>query len=87
MPRAGATDREVAEFWDTHSVADYWEALDPAELRKRPVPRRVVTIRMDPKAVEALRAFARRRGTTYSVLARSWIAERLREELRATGSR
>ena len=82
MPEPRASDREVAEFWDTHSVADYWDELEPAELSIKPVPRRVVTLRFDPRAAEALRALARRRGTNYSTLVRNWIAERLRDELK-----
>lgn len=81
MPAPGASDRDVAEFWDSHSVADYWDDLEPARIGKRPPPRRVVTLRLDPRAVVALRALARRRGLDYSALARSWIVERLRDEL------
>lgn len=88
MPGRGASDREVAEFWETHSAADYWDELEPAEPRKRPRPRQVVTLRLDPQAVDALRTLARRLGVNYSALARSWIAERLQAELeRARGGR
>ncbi|MBI3180919.1 MAG: hypothetical protein HYZ28_02110 [Myxococcales bacterium] len=81
MPGPEASDREVAEFWDTHSLADYWDDLEPAELATKPKPRRVVTLRLDPQAVQALRALARRRGINYTALARTWIAERLQREL------
>jgi hypothetical protein len=87
MPARGSSDREVAEFWDTHSVADYWDELEPIELRRRSAPRRVVTLRLDPRAVEALRVIARRRGIEYSALARSWITDRLRDEIRKASAR
>jgi hypothetical protein len=80
-PAQSASDREAAEFWDTHSVADYWDELSPAQLSLERGPRRVVTLRLDPGAVDALRALAKRRGMDYSALARSWISERLRTEL------
>jgi hypothetical protein len=83
MPEPGASDREVAEFWDTHSVADYWDDLEPVTLTHKPAPRQVVTLRLDPKAAQALRTLARRRGMNYSTLARAWISERLRDELKA----
>ncbi len=86
-PSRAASDRDVAEFWETHSVADYWDELGPAELTKKAKPRQVVTLRLDPQAVEALRALARRRGINYSTLARAWIAERLRHELQAGASK
>lgn len=87
MPGRAASDRDVAEFWETHSVADYWDELEPAELTKKAKPRQVVTLRLDPQAVEALRALARRRGINYTTLARAWIAERLRHELHAGASK
>lgn len=83
MPAPGASDRDVAEFWETHSVADYWDQLEPAKLTKRPAPRLVVTLRFDPQAVDALRALAQRQGMSYTALAREWISERLNAELRA----
>ena len=86
MPSRAASDRDVAEFWETHSVADYWDDLKPAELTRKAKPRQVVTLRLDPQAVEALRALARRRGINYTTLARAWIAERLRHELHAAGA-
>lgn len=82
MPRASASDREVAEFWDAHSVAEYWNELEPVETKAKPAPRRVVTLRLDPGAAEALQALARRRGTNYSTLVRVWLAERLSTELK-----
>src|ERR1039458_5060203 len=78
MPGPSASDRDVAEFWDTHSVADYWNELEPVEMKaSKPAPRQVITLRLDPKAAEALQALARRRGTNYSTLVRAWLAERL----------
>jgi hypothetical protein len=74
-------DREVADFWDTHSAADYWDELSPVSTEERPAAREVVTLRLDPKAARALRAVARRRGVSYTALAREWISERLRKEL------
>src|SRR5437016_4371559 len=81
MPVSSSSDREVADFWETHSAADYWNELEPVEMKKHRAPRQVVTLRLDPKAVQALRALARRRGLDFSTLARSWISERLRKEL------
>ncbi len=83
MPTPEASDREVAEFWETHSVADYWGDLEPAKLTKKPAPRQVVTLRFDPQAVHALRAIAQAKGMNYTALVRGWIGERLRAELHA----
>lgn len=31
LPPPNATDAEVAKFWETHSVADYWDDIPSAE--------------------------------------------------------
>ena len=33
MPPPDATPEEIGEFWDTHSLADYWEETHEVELR------------------------------------------------------
>ncbi len=30
MPQWGS-DEEIAQFWDTHSLADYWDQLEVAD--------------------------------------------------------
>ena len=30
------SEQEMAEFWDTHSVADYWYQLEPEEVEMAP---------------------------------------------------
>ena len=32
LPETFATEEEAGEFWDTHSLADYEEFLEPADL-------------------------------------------------------
>ena len=33
MPPPNATPEEIGEFWDTHSLADYWDETDEVELQ------------------------------------------------------
>ena len=33
MPPSDATPEEIGEFWDTHSLADYWDETDEVELQ------------------------------------------------------
>ena len=33
MPSPDATPEEIGEFWDTHSLADYWEETHEAEFQ------------------------------------------------------
>ncbi len=74
---AFARREEEAAFWDSHSIADYWESADPAEVSFGHSLSRGLTIRRDPETLVALRAAARLKGMGPTTLARSWILERL----------
>ena len=81
-------DAEMAEFWDTHSFADYESEFDVADDVKfvRP-PKEVVALRLDEPVVRGIKRLARRKGLGYSSLIRMWLMERLETELgrRKTG--
>lgn len=40
IPQFGSYE-DMAEFWDTHSLADYWEQTEPAEIEISEQARRV----------------------------------------------
>lgn len=77
------TREEAREFWDTHDLTDYLEDLElvEEEIFIRPKKKQIVSIRMERRLVEILKELAARRGLPYSALVRSWILERLRQEL------
>ena len=33
MPPSNATPEEIGEFWDTHSLADYWDETHEVEFQ------------------------------------------------------
>ena len=71
------TDEEEARFWDTHSVADYWDDLEEAKDVYFERPRKqVVTLRLDRPLIQRLRAIALKKGIPYSTLIRMWLVER-----------
>jgi hypothetical protein len=43
------TIEEIADFWDTHSLADYWDQTHEVEFEVRAQRRRRVTL--DPEAI------------------------------------
>jgi predicted DNA binding CopG/RHH family protein len=75
------SDKEAAEFWDTHCLADYEEDLEPADdvVFVRP-ERQVISLRLDRKIVKKLKTFAIKKGIGYSPLLRMWILERFYKE-------
>ena len=42
--------QEIGEFWDTHSLADYWDQTREIEFEVRAQPRRRVTL--DPEVFD-----------------------------------
>ena len=69
------TLEEIAEFWDTHSLADYWEQTHEVEIEVRAERRRRVTL--DPDLYSRVEAAARVRGVLPETLVNLWIAERV----------
>jgi hypothetical protein len=72
------TLEEIAEFWDTHSLADYWDETHEVEFEVRDERRRRVTL--DPDVYTQLETQARIRGLLPETLVNLWVAERLAAE-------
>jgi len=77
------TDKEIAEFWNTHSFIDYWDEMEEVEMTFERPPLETVSIRMEKEDLEFVKRLAKRMGIGYSTLLRIWIKEKLRE-LKAT---
>jgi CopG antitoxin of type II toxin-antitoxin system len=71
------TLKEAAEFWDTHSLADYWDQTREVEFEVRAQRRRRVTL--DPEVYARIEGQARRRGLQPETLVNLWLIERLEE--------
>ncbi len=71
------TLEEIGDFWDTHSLDDYWEQTEEAVFEVRTTRRRRVTLA--PEIYEKLEAQARVKGVLPETLANIWLAEHLRK--------
>jgi hypothetical protein len=71
------TVEEIAEFWDTHSLADYWEQTEPAEFEISPDVRRRYLVAVDPDLLTRLRCVAHRRGVSTESLINLWLEQQL----------
>jgi hypothetical protein len=69
------TVEEIGEFWDTHSLADYWDQTYEVEFEIRAKRRRRITL--DPEVYAQLEVQARTRGLLPETLVNLWLAERL----------
>lgn len=69
------TPEEIGEFWDSHSLADYWDETHEIDFEVRAKRRRRITL--DPEVYAELEAEARARGVLPETLVNLWLAERL----------
>ncbi len=63
----------IGEFWDTHSLADYWDQTYEVEFEVR-IPRRV---RIEADLFARIAEESRQRGISAETLVNLWLAERL----------
>ena len=71
------TLEEIADFWDTHSLADYWDQTHEVEFEVRASRRRRVTL--VPEVYARIEAQARERGILPETLVNLWLVEWLQE--------
>jgi hypothetical protein len=53
---------QIAEFWNTHSLADYWGQTEVAEFEISPDARRCYLVAVDPDVLSRVQRLARTRG-------------------------
>ena len=75
------TDEQAAEFWDSHSLADYVHGTEVVEGATFPSsPLKQISLRLAPAQIDRLKRIAASKGIRYQTLIRMWITERMREE-------
>ena len=81
VPAAGISQahsvEELAEFWETHSLADYWDQTHEVEFEVRAKRRHRITL--DPDVYSQVEDQARARGILPETLVNLWLAERLQQ--------
>ena len=75
------TLEEIADFWDTHSLDDYWDQTHEVTFEVRAQRRRRITL--DPEVYARVEAQARTRGLLPETLVNLWVMERLQESRKA----
>jgi len=73
------TRDEEANFWDTHSFADYWDEFTPVDVAvELDKPKEdTLVLRLNKGIKEQLRKTAQQRGLNASSLVRMWVMEKL----------
>jgi hypothetical protein len=70
---------EMAEFWETHSLADYWDQTEPATFDVAPDARRRYLVAVDREVLARVQRLARTRGVSIESLINLLLEQRLRE--------
>lgn len=71
--------KEEAEFWDTHSLADYWDQFNDVDITvelQKPAEETLI-IRLQKSLKKQLALIAKKKGISISSLSRMWLMERL----------
>ena len=69
------TLEEIADFWDTHSLADHWDETHEVAFEVRMQRKRRVTL--TPEIYEKIERHAREQGVLPETLVNLWLAEHL----------
>ena len=75
IPEEFESIEAAAAFWDTHSLADYWDQTHEVEIEVAAKRRRRVVI--DPTLWEQVVVRARARGVLPETLINLWLAEKV----------
>jgi hypothetical protein len=69
------TLEEIGEFWDTHSLANYWDQTQEVEFEVTAPRKRRVTL--DPDIYTRIVSQAHARGVMLETLVNLWLSEKL----------
>jgi len=76
-----ATDslQAIAQFWDTHGLAEFRDQTEPVEFEFDPQARRHTLVAVDPELLTRIRRVARSRGLQTESLINLWLEQRVQE--------
>ena len=77
LPKPGASIEEIAEFWDTHSLADYWDMTKEVEFEVD-ITKESRWIEMDKEIAKKVYEVAKQKQISVQILVNSWLREKLK---------
>ena len=78
------TRKEEAKFWDTHSLADYWDEFEDVDIvfELHKPKEETVVVRLQRNLKTRLEQVAKSKGLNVSALTRMWLMEKLQQQTR-----
>ena len=77
MPPSNATPEEIGEFWDTHSLADYWDETSEEDFQVN-LKSKHNLIPVEREIAEQIQAHATKQGVSPEKLVNFWLREKLK---------
>jgi len=78
IPDEFESPQAAGEFWDTHSLADYWEETEEAHFEVD-LQQRVYLIPVEKSLAETVAKLARAQGLSSETLINLWLSEKVKE--------
>ena len=78
IPEEFESPRAAGEFWDTHSLADYWDETEEAHFEVD-LQQRVYLIPVEKGLEETVAKLARAQGLSSETLINLWLSEKVKE--------
>ncbi len=76
IPESFNSVAEAAEFWDSHSLADYWDQTHEVKGRID-VNRKVYVTALEPSLFKKLGECSKRQGVSAETLVNIWLTEKV----------
>jgi len=70
---------QTADFWDNHSLADYWDQTEAVEFEVAPEARRRYLVAIDPDILSRVQRLARQRGLNTESLVNLFLEQYLHQ--------
>lgn len=76
------TEKSEIQFWEKHSIADYWEDLKESEATFKRPKLTPVTIKFDPLVLKKIKMLAKKRGLSYNAYIRYMLTKSVEVEMK-----
>jgi hypothetical protein len=71
---------EIGEFWDSHSLADYWDQTESVNFEINPHAKGIIYYGIDLELAEKINLIANHKGISGENLLIEWVKDKLKQE-------
>ena len=80
------SEQDEFDFWSSRDSLDYLSVTDevsqPLEITKRKIPKRRITMLLDPRLKIKVEKIAAEKGIPYQTLIQIWLREKVNQEIK-----